>query len=99
LDQRHPADCNSGEFTPADTITAELADINREAARAVGPQVTLVDVTDVLCPGGLRCPAVIGKTLARYDQVHYTATFSRQLVPVIISRSEKAGVRFTRRTP
>jgi hypothetical protein len=36
--------------------------------------------------------------LARYDGVHYTGVFSDAIVPMIVSRAERAGVSFTRRT-
>ena len=51
----------------------------------------------MLCPHAGRCPAVVGGVLARYDAVHYSATFSRRLVPVVVDRARKAGIEFVRR--
>jgi hypothetical protein len=69
-----------------------LHDIEREATEGV-PGVTYVSVNDVLCPAG-QCPAVIDGVLGRFDGVHYTRTFSRTVVKLIVSRAKKAGVSF-----
>lgn len=57
--------------------------------------MTYLSIDDVLCPDGGHCPAVVDGQLARYDAVHYTAGFSTKIVPMIISRAERAGVSFT----
>jgi hypothetical protein len=44
-----------------------------------------VSVTDVICPGG-DCAPLQGKTLVRYDGVHYSIPFSKYLVPILLQR-------------
>jgi SGNH domain-containing protein len=78
----------------ADPAEIQLDRIYREVADAMKGHVFYVSITDVLCPLDGWCPAVVGGGLARYDQVHYTATFSRRIVPIIIRRAERAGVSF-----
>ena len=60
-------------------------------------EVAYVPIDDLLCPRAGRCPAVVGGVLTRYDAIHYSATFSRRLVPVIVDRAEQAGIVFERR--
>jgi hypothetical protein len=58
-------------------------------------KVTFVRLDDVLCPHG-RCAAVIDGQLARFDGTHFTSAFSRRIVPLIIARAERDGVRLSR---
>ena len=56
---------------------------NREfdaRAAASVPGVALLDLTPVVCPGGL-CRAVIGNALVYRDRFHLSATFARTLSP------------------
>lgn len=53
----------------------------REAVRQV-PSTTLVDLTDVLCPGGT-CRPVFGDVLVQRDTSHVTDTFVREVTPAL----------------
>ena len=78
---------------------AELNKLYRKAAASMPGHVFYVAITDVLCPGDGHCPAALNGRLARYDSVHYTATFSRVIAPIIIARARRAGVSFQHRRP
>jgi peptidoglycan/LPS O-acetylase OafA/YrhL len=95
---KHPApvSCAEATYTVKDQPTAALHDVMSRSAAQLPGRVVLVEVTDLLCPDGVCRPLVDGR-LARYDGVHYTASFSRIIVPKIIERAEKAGVTFERR--
>jgi hypothetical protein len=57
------------------------------AVVAARPRVaSVVSITDVLCPGGGHCPALLHGMLARTDGIHYTAAFARVLAPVLLDR-------------
>ena len=77
-----------------DPPTRLLNAIYRRAASSMRGRVAYISIDDVMCPVGGRCPAVIDGVLARYDGIHYTATFSRKLLPIIIRRAERAGISF-----
>jgi hypothetical protein len=98
-----PADCALGERAPSctsvgyslrDSDTKRLEETSRSVIRRLGPRVVYVSVDDVLCPRDGRCPAVVGGVLARFDGIHYSATFSRRIVPEIIARAQRAGIAF-----
>jgi peptidoglycan/LPS O-acetylase OafA/YrhL len=77
---------------------APVAEVNgdlRAAVRALGKRAAFVSIEDVMCPRGGVCPALVDGKLARYDGEHFTGSFSRRIVPEIIARAERAGVRFT----
>ena len=86
--------CRSVQYSVRDGPTVELDRLYRRAAESMPGSVTYVSVTDILCPDHGLCPATLGGALPRYDQVHYTATFSRRIVPVIVARARAAGVTF-----
>jgi peptidoglycan/LPS O-acetylase OafA/YrhL len=88
--------CNAAIYTTGDPGTRHLDGLYRQVIATLGPRVHYIDVDDVFCPRGGRCPAVLDGVLGRFDQIHYTARFSRRLVPVIISRAEREGVVFRR---
>jgi hypothetical protein len=88
------AKCTDPSDSLANKPTAELNGIYRRAAAAFPGKVAYVSISDILCPAGGHCPATIGGTLARFDQVHFTATFSRLLVPKLIARAERGGISF-----
>jgi peptidoglycan/LPS O-acetylase OafA/YrhL len=88
--------CENPAFSVLDPVTAELTSTIRAAAAGLR-RVTVVPIADVVCPEGGRCPAVIDGTVVRYDGVHYSAGFSRKLVPVIVQRAQQLGLSFTTR--
>ncbi len=91
---KHPEDdaCHSSDVTTANPQVVRGRRLIRQAVAGLAPAVVTVDVTDLVCPGGT-CPAAIKGTLVRYDTVHYTATFSRRIVPQILDRARSAGTR------
>jgi len=78
----------------ADPAINVLDRLYRQAIAASPGKIAYVSVDDLLCPDGGRCPAVIHGVVARYDGVHYTRTFSRIIVPLIVARAERAGISF-----
>ena len=48
----------------------------------VPPDMTLVDLTEHVCPGGA-CDAVVGNVLVYWDHSHITATYAHTLTPVV----------------
>jgi peptidoglycan/LPS O-acetylase OafA/YrhL len=57
-------------------------------------QVSVISISDLVCPNATCLPIRDGM-LIRYDGQHYTATFSRWLVPRLLDRITAAsGVRF-----
>ena len=86
--------CFGSTYSSADAPTVAY---RRQVRRAVThlPGITTVSLDDILCPRHGRCPPLINGILARYDGVHFTSAFSREVVPEIVSRAERAGVRFS----
>lgn len=95
--RRRVASCDDESNTTHDPPTRALARVYGRVLPGLGRTVAYVTIDDMLCPGGDRCPAVVGGLLARYDQIHYTAAASRLIVPVIIARAERAGIDFSGR--
>lgn len=91
-----PTSCRSVTYTTAGALTAIQDRLFRSVAREFPGKVAVVSVADILCPGGT-CPPVIGGHLARYDGVHFTASFSRTVVRTIIARAAAARIPFTSR--
>jgi peptidoglycan/LPS O-acetylase OafA/YrhL len=89
--------CDNEIYTTRDRPTQALARIYRRVLPSFGRRVAHVSIEDVVCPRAGRCPAVIDGVLARYDGIHYTATFSRRIVPVIVARAQRAGAEFSDR--
>ena len=61
----------------------------RVAARLTG--ATLVDLSDVICPGAGRCPAVVRRMIVYRDDHHLTATFAASLAPILGERLPAFG--------
>jgi hypothetical protein len=56
-------------------------------------KVQIVPTADLICTGPHgRCPAAVDGVLIRYDGVHFTARFSRRLVPQLIDRAVQRGL-------
>ena len=91
------ASCDNALYSVRYPVTRTLDAMYRRITAQLGRRVAYVALDDVLCPRAGRCPAIIGGVLARYDGVHYTATFSRRIVPVIVERAQRAGIAFARR--
>jgi peptidoglycan/LPS O-acetylase OafA/YrhL len=85
--------CDNAEYSERDRSTAELTRIVRTAAAGLA-RVALVPITDVVCPGGGQCLAIIDGTVVRYDGIHYSGPFSRKLVPIILERAQRRGLSF-----
>ena len=77
-----------------DEASRNIDALYRRAAAQMPRRVSYVSITDLLCNRGDQCPAVVDGRLARVDGVHYTATFSRRIVPIIVRRAQRAGVTF-----
>jgi hypothetical protein len=61
----------------------------RVAARLTG--ATLVSMSDVICPGKGKCPAVVNKMIVYRDDHHLTATFAASLAPILGERLPAFG--------
>jgi hypothetical protein len=85
------SDCESPQYSTAEDATAHANGLQRLAVQRAHANAALVSVTDVICPGG-QCVASIGDKLVRYDGVHFTAGYSREIAPVIVRRAEAAGL-------
>ncbi|WP_345556097.1 acyltransferase family protein, partial [Streptomonospora halophila] len=59
------------------------------AARETEARVTVADLSDAFCTGGI-CPPVIGNVLVYRDSHHITATYSRLLAPDLESAAQQA---------
>lgn len=53
------------------------------------PNVTLMDLTEHVCPGG-DCDAVVGNVLVYWDHSHITATYAATLAPAVESALSEA---------
>jgi hypothetical protein len=92
-----PPWCDNPAHSTADRPTEHLEQLTRRVVRTLGPRVVYVSIDDVLCPRAGRCPAVVDGVLARYDGLHFSATFSRRVVPLIVARAQHAGISFSAR--
>jgi hypothetical protein len=92
-----PAQCASGTYTTSDPQTLAGQEVARRAARGFRRSVAVVSVDDLVCMQDGRCPAAIGGLLVRYDGIHYTATFSRQILAAVFARAARAGIPLGRR--
>jgi peptidoglycan/LPS O-acetylase OafA/YrhL len=61
----------------------------RVAARLTG--AALVDLSDVICPGKGKCPAVVDGMIVYRDDHHLTATFAASLAPILGERLPAFG--------
>jgi peptidoglycan/LPS O-acetylase OafA/YrhL len=71
---------------------AEVDQIFTDIAAERGEVVGVVDLIDVVCPGGGQCPLMIDGTVVRYDGGHFTGTWSQSLAPVLEQRFNELGV-------
>lgn len=97
IDKPPSASCGDRRFSTADPTTANLNRLLRTGAAAFPGKVAYLSVADILCPGDGRCRPAVEGGLARYDGIHYTATFSRRIVPTIVARAQRAGISFAHR--
>ncbi|WP_159944964.1 MULTISPECIES: acyltransferase family protein [unclassified Nocardiopsis] len=67
----------------------EEADPQEEAARALGGEAHLIDMTDRFCVGG-GCPAVIGNVMVYRDAGHITGTYVELLSDDLAARVDEA---------
>lgn len=56
-----------------------------ESLRPVAPEAKLLDVDDLICPGG-SCPAVIGNVRVYLDNNHLTQTYAASMAPQVGQR-------------
>ena len=84
--------CDDPAFTTADPITHETNRLIHRAVAASAGRAALVSIDDILCPHG-QCVAALNGTLVRYDGIHFTSTYSREIVPEILQRIRRAGIR------
>jgi hypothetical protein len=94
--ERRAATCDRTTYTTSEPLIRALNATYRKALTGLGRSVVYVTIDDLLCPRGGRCPALVDGVIARYDGLHYSAAFSRRLVPLIIARARRAGIAFTR---
>ncbi|WP_017589402.1 acyltransferase family protein [Nocardiopsis ganjiahuensis] len=66
----------------ASPVTASQADVDPATRVELPPNVTLMDLTGHVCPGG-SCDAVVGNILVFWDHSHVTATYARTLGPAM----------------
>jgi hypothetical protein len=90
-----PDSCSDAHWSTSDPLTVLMARTVKHELASFKGRVAYVSLNDILCPLGA-CPAVVDGTLGRFDSVHFTATFSRIIVPILIGRAERLGIRFTR---
>lgn len=70
----HPDDVSRCAFDFDEGLAESAAPVLREAAESL-PGVRIVDMGSAICPGGVRCPAVIGDILLYRAGSHLTRTF------------------------
>jgi len=61
----------------------------RVAARLTG--ATVVNLSDVICPGKGKCPAIVDGMIVYRDDHHLTATFAASLAPILGERLPAFG--------
>lgn len=61
----------------------------RQVAAASHGRAVVVDVGDLVCPGG-QCPALQDGTVVRSDGVHWTVAYAQRLAPVVLARADAA---------
>jgi peptidoglycan/LPS O-acetylase OafA/YrhL len=74
--------------SPIDVVNQQFRQLADQRDDVVG----VIDLLDVICPGGAACPLTIDGVVARYDGTHFTGTWSRSLAPVIDQRLRGFGV-------
>jgi hypothetical protein len=74
--------------SPINAVNAEFRALADQRDDVLG----VVDLVDVICPGGQICPLTIDGVVVRYDGTHFTGTWSRSLAPVLDERLRAAGI-------
>jgi peptidoglycan/LPS O-acetylase OafA/YrhL len=87
--QDHPDDLTQCAGPRSKGVRTSGAPTQREAAERV-PDARIVDLTPLLCPGGERCPAVIGNVLVYRGGDHITDTYAETATPALAARLAKA---------
>lgn len=83
---RNPAECYSKLSTPNDCVSGidiawkNMAEADKAAAEASG--ATYVDSSSWFCQFG-KCPVFVGSTPVRYDILHLTSTYGKQIAPLL----------------
>nr|WP_227467988.1 acyltransferase family protein [Nocardioides lijunqiniae] len=87
--QDHPDDLTQCAGPRKKGVRISGAPTQREAAARV-PDARIVDMTPILCPGGERCPAVIGNVLVYRGGDHITDTYAETARAALARRLAKA---------
>ena len=74
----NPESLDECTFEAGPAVEASAMPVQREAVRAAGDGVRLLDLTERICPGG-ECPVVIGHVTVHRAGDHITATYARTL--------------------
>jgi peptidoglycan/LPS O-acetylase OafA/YrhL len=83
---RNPAECYTKLSKPSDCVSGidiawkNMADADKTAAEASG--ATYVDSSSWFCQFG-KCPVFVGSTPVRYDILHLTSTYGKQIAPLL----------------
>jgi hypothetical protein len=85
--------CESRAFSTDDPVTKLTRDLVQDAVSEFDGKAVSVEIDDLVCPDDGRCPAAIAGILVRYDGIHFTARFGRQLVPEVFQRARRLGIR------
>ncbi|MBC7630247.1 acyltransferase family protein [Aeromicrobium sp.] len=85
---RHEKDLTRCTFSKAAGIEASAAVPERKAAKGM-PGVSIIDMTDVVCPDATRCAPVIGNVLVFRQGSHLTKTFIDSMEPQLAVRLDK----------
>jgi peptidoglycan/LPS O-acetylase OafA/YrhL len=86
---QHPDDLTACAFDKARAIAGSGAAAQRAAARRVDG-VSIVDMTDVICPDEERCSAVVGNVLTYRQGSHVTRTYADSMRPQLSAALARA---------
>ena len=78
----NPTTLDECTFPAAPAVAESALPVQRAAVAAAGEGVTLLDLTERICPGG-ECPVVIGHVAVHRAGDHVTATYARSLAGVV----------------
>jgi peptidoglycan/LPS O-acetylase OafA/YrhL len=79
----------AGRDRPVVLGAAYVDDFNRvlhEVAAERPEAAAVISVTDLVCPAGT-CPAMVDGQVIRYDGLHLTSAWSRQIAPELVDRA------------
>ncbi len=82
---KHPRNLTRCSFDKAQAIAESGAPTQRKAAAEV-PGVSIIDMTDVICPDRERCATVIGNVLVYRQGTHITRTYIDSAEPQLSAR-------------